>query len=155
MKSLLPRTIIKGLVGGILVGFVIGFYVLGLTSYYVIQAADFVHEVSREHADSRYATVILVSFMVVFAAIGPFFATGTYGPWLRHAIYGLVGAITLVTVIGLIGAGMTNEQPFYVNKLSNRKWIDGARFYGITVAVFIGPVAGILIGQKISRRSEP
>lgn len=155
MKSLLPQTIIRGLVGGILVGFVIGSYILGLTSYYVIQSADFVHEVAREHADSRYATVILVSFMAVFATIGPYFSAGSYGPWLRHATYGLVGAVMLVTIIGLIGAAMTNEQPFYSNKLSNREWIDGARFYGIPVAVLIGPVTGMLIGQRISRRSEP
>jgi hypothetical protein len=112
------------------------------------------HPVPYEHSQSRYASTVLLAFVVVFAAIGPVIAAASFGPWIRHAVYGLVGGVGLVVVVALIGAAITNQQPFNMNKVSHSTWTDIARIYAVPVMLIIGPVSGILIG-RICRRLRP
>ena len=147
MNARLPRIIVSGILGGVLVGFLIGAYVVVLTGDHVIRRDAYAHPLQYEQSQSRYGTTVLLAFMVVFAAIGPVIAAASFGSWIRHAIYGLVGGVGLVVVVTLIVAAIMNQQPFNMYKGSHRTCIDIARIYAVPVALIIGPVAGILIGR--------
>tara|TARA_R110002111_G_scaffold262504_1_gene338849 strand:- start:1052 stop:1480 length:429 start_codon:yes stop_codon:yes gene_type:complete len=135
----------------------LGMYLCVLTIDYVIQRSDYAQPLLFEQAQIRYSSAVILSLMIVFSLVGPFIAAASFGPWLRHAVYGLVGCIALVVGVALVGAGIKNEQPF--NKLKSdgngkTDCIDAARLYGIPVSFVIGPIAGILIGRQWIKQAE-
>ncbi len=154
MKIHIVGVILKGICVGALSGLVLGFYICVLTSRYVIQRADYSHPLFYENAEGRYNSTVILSFVLVFSVVGPFVASASYGRWMRHAVYGLVGCIGLVVVLALTGAVIKNEQPFHMNKISERTCIDAARLYGIPASFVIGPLAGILIGGYRDKRLQ-
>ncbi len=154
MNARLPRIVIVGILGGVLVGFLIGAYIVILSEDHVIRRDDYAHPLLYEQSQLRYASTVMLAFVIVFAAIGPVIAAASFGPWIRHAVYGLVGGIGLVVAIALIGAAITNQQPFNVHKRSLHTWIDVARIYAIPASLILGPVFGILVGRVRYRRSD-
>lgn len=140
--------IVKGVIGGAFAGLFVGVVLANLTVGYVIQRTDYVHATLFEMAERRYCNVVLLSVILLFVLIGPFFAAVSFGPWLRHAMYGLLGGVALVVGIALLGAWVQGERPFYGNKVSSEEnRIAAARGYGIPAAFVIGPLAGVLIGR--------
>ena len=152
MKTHLLQVLMKGLIGGALVGFLIGAYIVVLSKEHVIHREDFTYPLAFEQAEQRYLSTILLAFISVFAAIGPFIATASFGPWIRHAVYGLTGSVALVVGVTLFAARITNQQPFNRYKGSESTCIDLARIYLLPAALVTGPVIGLLIGA-LSRRS--
>ncbi len=133
VNNRLPRILASGILGGVLVGFLIGVYVVVLTADHVIRRDDFLHPLQFEQSESRYGRTVLLAFMIVFASIGPFIAAASFGSWIRHAVYGLVGGVGLVVVVTLIAAAISNQQPFNTYKGSQSTCIDieGVRQVGL------------------------
>ncbi len=154
MNTRVPRIVIEGIFGGALVGFLIGAYVVVLTRGHVIQRADFVYPLAFEQAQSRYLFTMLFVFVAVFAAVGPVIAAASFGPWIRHAVYGLAGGVTLAVVVALLAASIMDQQPFNMYKGSKSTCIDIARVYAVPVAIIIGPITGILFGTLRRCRAE-
>ena len=152
MHSRLSRVVIGGILGGGLVGFLIGAYVVILTADHVIRPDYFANALSYEQSKARFASTVLLAFVVVFAAIGPVVASASFGGWIRHAVYGLVSAVAIVVGVTLIAAAVTNQQPINMTKGARRTYIDVARTYAIPMALIIGPVAGILTGRFLGCR---
>lgn len=152
MRNRVPQILVRGILGGSLVGLLIGAYIIVLTGGFVVQRDDFSHPLVFERAELRYHSTVLVSFVVVFAAIGPFIAAGSYGLWIRHAVYGILASIALVVAVTLVAAMITNQQPINMYKGSKTTCIDIARNYALPAAAVVGPLAGILIGAQWRRR---
>lgn len=152
MKDRVIWILSRGIIGGVLVGFLIGAYVVMLTEHHVIQRDDYVYPIRFEQAESRYGTTVLFAFVVVFAAIGPFVAAASFGPWIRHAVYGLTCGIAVVAGVALVSAIVTDQQPFNMQKGSKSTCIDIARIYTLPVAIVVGPAVGILTGALLCRR---
>ena len=148
------RNILKGVIGGAFVGLFLGAYTASLTLGHVIQKADFAHPTLFEMAEFRYRWTLILSYLFVFSLMGPFFAAVTFGPWMRHAVYGLLGCVALVVGVALLGALISGEQPFNHFKGASRTWIDAARLYGVPASFVIGPIVGILIGRYQTKRVE-
>lgn len=153
MDSRLPRAVLSGILGGALVGFLIGAYVVVLTKDHVLHRYDFSIALHYEQSQSRYVSTVLLAFVATFAAIGPFVASASFGGWIRHAVYGLVSSIGTVVCVTLIAAAITGQQPINMMKGSPITYIDVERVYAIPVAIIVGPIAGILVGNFIGRRS--
>ncbi len=151
MNSRLPRVTIGGALGGVLVGFLIGAYVVVLTKDHVIQLDDFVDASRYEQSQSRYVYTVVLAFISTFAVIGPFVVAASFGDWIRHAVYGLVSTIGAVICVTLIAAAISNQQPINMKKSAPSTYIDVARTYAVPVAIIVGPVAGILVGKFICR----
>lgn len=147
MTSTLPTTIARGTLVGLLAGLLIGAYVSILSADYVVQRADYTTSLRYEEAQSRYASVVVSAFGVVFAVVGPVVAAASFGSWIRHAVYGLVGGIGLVLVVSLTCAAGLNQRPFNPHKTAYSTSIDLARLYFVPIAVIVGPICGILIGN--------
>ena len=152
MNARLPRIVIKGLVGGALVGCLTAAYVIVLTEDHVIRRDDFAYPLPYEQSQSRYRSTILLAFTVPFAAIGPVIAAASFGSWIRHAVYGLVGGLGLVVGVTLVTAVITNQQPFNMHRGAHSTYIDIARNYVVPAALIVGPVIGILIGRSLCCR---
>ena len=153
MNSRMPRVVLSGILGGALVGFLIGMYVAVLTESQVIRRDDYAVDLLYEQAKLRYVSTVLLAFVVVFAAIGPVVASATFGGWIRHAVYGLVSAIAIVVCLTLVAAAITGQQPINMMKGSPSTYIDFARIYAVPIAMLFGPIAGIVIGRFLGRRS--
>lgn len=151
MKVELLKTVVKGLVGGALAGFVVAIYVTAVAGEYVIHHDDYSHPVFYQDAQSRFVHTIFLSFTLAFAAIGPVIAAGSYGRWLRHATFGLVCGVALATGIVMIGSAIAHQQPFYSAKGTRADWTEFGLFYAIPCALIFGPVLGILIGNSRGR----
>jgi len=149
----MARIVFKGIVGGALVGAVIGAYAVVLTEDHVVQPDGFARPLFFEQDQARYASTVLVAFIGVFTAIGPFIVAASFGPWIRHAVYGLVGSVGLVVVVALIAAAIMNQQPFNMNKVSHSTCIDIARIYAVPIAIIIGPAVGIQAGTLWRRQN--
>ncbi len=147
----LLQILMKGILGGALAGLLTGAYVVILSTEYVIQRDDFIYPLAFENAEQRYALTVLTAFVVIFAAIGPLVAAASFGPWIRHAVYGLTASVTLVVAVTLFAAWATNEQPFNMHKGSSSWWIDIARVYILPAALVAGPVLGLLTGGVLRR----
>ena len=145
----------KGIIGGVLVGLFIGSYVTVLSKDHVIKRDDFSHPIAYEQAESRYISTVILAFTSVFAAIGPFVAAASIGPWISHAIYDLTGCVIVVVAATLLAAGIRNEEPFNSNKVAKSTCIDLARNYFLPAALVTGPVFGLLIGRSIRRSERP
>lgn len=145
------KTLISGVVGGAMVGFLIGVYVLNLTADYVVQHGDFADPRAFEVAQARFIRTTLAAFVAAFAIVGPYVAAASFGPWIRHAVLGLVGGIAAVVVAALVTALVANEQPFNRRKGAESISIDIARLYGVPAAIGVGPVIGILVGRRRNR----
>jgi hypothetical protein len=52
-----------------------------------------------------------------------------------------------------MAAAITGQQPINMMKGSPSTYIDVARVYAIPVAIIVGPIAGILVGKYMGRRS--
>ena len=146
----LPRMLLAGLSGGSLVGLLVGAYLASVSVDYVIRRDDYSHPLIYEQAQRRYVATVALLFLAVFALVGPVFAAASYGPWLRHMVYGFLGGIVTVVALALFCAALTNQQPFNAYKGSHSTCIDIARIYGISVATVIGSVIGILVGRRTS-----
>jgi hypothetical protein len=144
MKAHLPQILTRGLIGGALVGLLIGAYVIVLSKDHVIRHEDFSHPLVYEQAESRFISTVILAFTIVFAGIGPFIAAASFGPWIRHAIYGLTGSVFVVVAVTLLAAGINKEQPFNSNKVAKSTCIDLARIYFLPAALVAGPVVGLL-----------
>ncbi len=146
--------LLKGILAGAYIGYVLGYYICDLTSGYVIQNIDYTHSFYFEKAQERFRSMMVLSFVVVFAFIGPFVAAATFGRWMRHAVYGFVTCLVLVVICALVGAAKMNENPFHDRKRGNSKHtcIDAARYYGIPASLLVGPIAGIIIGGYRDKR---
>lgn len=141
-------TTLKGVISGAFIGLFLGVYISNLTIGYVIQSTDYVNRTMFEMAESRFSSILILSFVTILTLIGPYVASTTFGPWPRHALYGLLGGVVLVVGIALLGAFIQGERPFYGSKLlAEQTWIDAARGYGIPAAFVVGPIVGILIGR--------
>lgn len=150
MPNNLPTIILKGVIGGAFSGFVIGAYFVEFSKKYVFRADDFRHVIFQEETEFRYTLAVVSAFVAAFAMIGPYVAAGSYGSWIRHAIYGLVGCVGFV--VGLAGfAGffyelLYRERPFGRSSQSFDMWYGMAHHVGIPLALVIGPWIGIGIG---------
>jgi hypothetical protein len=111
--------LVRGGLGGLLVGFLIGAYVVFLTSHHVIHEDEFQFRLQYELAQERYGVTVLLAFMAVFTFIGPFIAAAAFGSWIRHAVYGLVAGLGLVVAVTLIAAAITDQQPINKHKGSS------------------------------------
>jgi predicted small integral membrane protein len=131
MNSRMPRVVLSGILGGTLVGFLIGMYVVVLTESHVIRRDDYAAALFHEQAQLRYVSTVLQAFVVVFAAIGPVVASASFGGWIRHAIYGLVSAIALVVCVTLVAAALTGQQPINMMRESPSTYINFARIYAM------------------------
>ena len=151
MLTRIALTVIKGVLGGAAVGLLIGAYAMGLTAGQVLRRDEFSAAILFEEAELRYAKAVILSFVVTFAAIGPYVAAANFGPWIRHAAYGLAASVGLVVGIALLAAAMTNQQPFNRYIGSKSTCIDIARDNGLPLALLLGPPAGILIGIRKRR----
>jgi len=143
--------ILKGIIAGAYIGYVLGKYICVLTSSYVIQSIDYSHSFYYAKTQERFSEMIVLSFVIVFTIVGPFVAAASLGRWMRHAFYGLLGCMTLVVEGALMRAAYLNENPFFNDSYHNTHMIestsiDAARLYGIPASFVIGPLAGILIG---------
>lgn len=154
MNSRSPRVVIGGILGGGLVGFLIGAYVVVLTHDYVIRSDDYAHPLQYEQSQTRFASTVLLAFIIVFASIGPIIAFASFGTWIRHAVYGMVSAIGMVVIVALIAAAITNQQPFNTMKGSQRTCIDIACTYAVPAAIILGPGAGILAARFLGCRTD-
>src|SRR5688572_21959709 len=96
-----PRVLFNGILGGALVGLLIGFYVVLLTTGHVVRRVDFNLAIEFEEAKTRFSWTVLLAFVVVFSFIGPLIASASFGPWVRHAVYGLVVSIGLIVGVAL------------------------------------------------------
>ena len=132
----LVETILKGVLGGVFTGFILGFYLTVLTRDYVIEPGHFQTDVLFEQGQVRFTQVVMLGCMGILALVGPFIVAAEFGPWLRHAVYGLVGCLALVV----------NEPLVYNSKMADTTCIDAARLYGIPAAFVLGPIVGIMIG---------
>ena len=150
-RTFTPQILMKGILGGALVGFLIGAYVVVLSREHLIQREDFTHPIAFEQAEERYASTMLLAFVVVFAAIGPFVVAASFGPWIRHAVYGAIVGIVVVVAVTLVVAHRRNEQPFNHYKGASGACIDFARQVGLP----IGALVGCVIGLAIRRYSRP
>ena len=147
MKRDLPLLLVKGIICGAFVGLLVGAYVVFQSEDRVIRRDDFTHPVTLEQAQERYSSTVILAFVAVFAAIGPYIAAASFGPWIRHAVFGLTGGVLLVVAGALLAAGITNQQPFNSNKVSKSTCIDVAFIYLLPAAVIVGPVVGLLVGK--------
>lgn len=147
----LTQVLVKGIAGGALAGLLVGAFVVILSKEYVIQREDFTYPLAFEQAKQRYASTVLLAFVAVFGAIGPFIAAASFGSWIRHAVYGLTGSFALVVGVTLCAAWTTNQQPFNMYKGSSSQWIDIARVYVLPAALIVGPVIGLVTGAFIRR----
>lgn len=143
----LIELILKGMVGGAFAGLILGFYVTVLTRNYVIQQSHYQTVIFFEEGRVRYMQVVMLSIIGILSLIGPFIAAADYGPWLRHAVYGLVGCISLVVGAALLGTIIRKEHFVYHSKMAEMTCIDAARLYGLPTAFVLGPIAGVLIGR--------
>jgi uncharacterized sodium:solute symporter family permease YidK len=148
------RTVLKGIIGGACFGFLIGAYIVVLSKAYVIRSNDFTYPMAYEETEERYASTLVLFFVTVFAVIGPYIAAASYGPWLRHGVYGLVCSVAAVVVTTLIAASIADQQPFNMHKTATSEWIDLARVYLLPGALVAGPVIGMWVGRFL-RRSGP
>lgn len=139
--------LLRGGIGGLLVGILIGAYVALMTVGHVIREDEFQSRLQYELAQERYRATVLLAFMAVFTFIGPFIAAAAFGSWIRHAIYGLVAGLGLVVAVTLITAAITNQQPINRHKGSSSTCIDIARMYAFPAMIVIGPCVGILVGK--------
>jgi hypothetical protein len=147
MKLHLPLLLVKGIISGAFVGFLVGAYVVFQSEDRVIRRDDFTHPVTLEQAQERYSSTVILAFVMVFAVIGPYIAAASFGPWIRHAVFGLMGGVLLVVSGTLFAAGIKNQQPFNRNKVSEGTCIDVALTYLLPAAVVVGPVVGLLVGK--------
>jgi len=150
----LVGTTLKGVIGGAYAGLIFGFFVSALTRDYVIQRGDYKLPLLFEEAQMRFTQVVILSCIVILSLIGPFIAAASFGPWIRHALYGLLGCVALVVGVALFGALVQGEQPLVNLKGAERTWIDRARFYGIPAAFVVGPIVGIVIGRLWLRQPK-
>lgn len=153
----LVETILKGVLGGVFTGFILGFYLTVLTRDYVIEPGHFQTEVLFEQGQVRFTQVVMLGCMGILALVGPFIVAAEFGPWLRHAVYGLVACLALVVGGALLGSRLMNEPLVYDSKMADRTCIDAARLYGIPTAFVLGPIVGMLIGGAREKwyRQEP
>ncbi len=152
MDFRLPRVVLSGILGGALVGFLVGAYVVVLSQGHVIRRDDFADALAYEQTQWRFISTVVAAFVVVFAAIGPVVASASFGVWIRHAVYGMVSAVGVVVGVTLIAAAITGQQPLNMTKGSPSTYIDIARAYAVPVAIITGPIAGILIGRFLGYR---
>jgi cytochrome bd-type quinol oxidase subunit 2 len=138
---------IRGIIGGLLVGFLIGAYVALMTVGHVIREDEFQSRLQYELAQERFGATVLLAFMEVFTFIGPFITAAAFGSWIRHAVYGLVAGLGLVVAVTLIAAAITDQQPINKHKGSSSTCIDIARVYAFPAMIVIGPCVGILVGK--------
>jgi hypothetical protein len=158
MKTDLLFTILRGVVVGFLTGLLLGVYVCILSGSHVIRRSDYAFPILYEEAQSRYVSVILTSFSLVLAAVGPVVTAASFGPWIRHAVYGLVGGISLVLIVALVCAACLNQLPFNRSYLAYSTSIDLARMYFVPIAVVVGPICDIIVGRiqyPASNRNAP
>lgn len=148
----LVETILKGVLGGVFTGFILGFYLTVLTRDYVIEPGHFQTDVLFEQGQVRFTQVVMLGCMGILALVGPFIVAAEFGPWMRHAVYGLVGCLTLVVGGALLGSRLRNEPLVYNSKMADTTCIDMARLYGIPAAFVLGPLVGIMIGRYCEKR---
>jgi len=153
MEPRLRLAVFSGILGGALVGFLIGAYVAVLTKDHVLHRDDFSIALHYEQSQARYVATVLLAFVATFAVIGPFVASASFGGWIRYAVYGLVSSIGIVVCVTLMAAAIKGQQPINMMKVSPSTYIDVARVYAIPGAIIVGPIAGILVGKFIGRRS--
>lgn len=151
MSAKLVRTVLAGLLGGAAIGLVAGGYAIVLTEIIVLHRDDFATPLAFEQTQNRFRLVLLAAFSVVFAVSGPYIAAGSYGPWLRDAIYGAVCGAMLVVGLTLFFAFVTNEQPFNQFVGSESRWIDRGRLYGVPAALLLGPLFGTIAGRRFRK----
>lgn len=147
--------VVKGILVGGLIGFLSGAYVALLTKGYVLRREDYLSSILYEQTKSRFIFSMLLTFVIVFAAIGPVVAAASFGPWLRHAVFGLVGGIGTVVFCALACAAIANQQPFNMRKGSSSTYIGRARVYAIPMAFIVGPIVGIWLGRMLCLSGNP
>ncbi|MGQ0636059.1 MAG: hypothetical protein ACT4QC_15720 [Planctomycetaceae bacterium] len=129
----------------------IGAYVVALSRDHVVQRDSFSHPLAFELTQERYAWTVLLAFIAVFAAIGPFVAAASFGPWIRHAVYGAVAGIATVigAVLGI--AHLRDEQQFHSIKGGWGMRSDFALRIGIPLGLLAGSAAGLALGKRTRR----
>ncbi len=141
----------KGVLGGAILGFLVTNYVLHLTNGYVVQRDDFAYPLAYEQAQQRYATTLLLAFVIVFAGAGPLLVAASFSPWMKHAVYGLVCGVGLTVFVALFAATIAGERPFRPDKVGKQTCMDFAHHCGIPIAMVAGPLIGVWAGKP--RRS--
>lgn len=114
----------------------------------MFRADDFRHVIFKRKPSSVTLLAVVSAFVAAFAMIGPYVAAGSYGPWIRHAIYGLVGCVGIVVGLAVFAGFfyelLYGQRPFRSSQ-SFDMWYGMAHHIGICLIV-IGPWIGIGIG---------
>lgn len=155
------KLLIKGIVGGSLVGFVLGFYAWVTVKDYVLSPVEFEHPRIQEIVEVRFRTAMLCSFVVCFASIGPFIAGAEFGPWIRHAAYGMTTVTLLIALAAIIADRISHPEFASQGKgWSHSIYLDFAHNFAVPIGFFAGTTIGILFGkwkwpEQSSAQSSP
>ena len=147
MLNSVAKSTISGIVGGVLLGMLVGGYVVVQTRETVIQRDAYKTSLLHEQAELRYIKSTITAFAITFAVVGAGVGNATFGSWLSPAIYGVLGTFVALIILTLVAAAFTDQQPFNMQKGSSRTIIDFVRTYGVPVSVVVGPFAGILYSR--------
>lgn len=153
MLTSIFKSTISGIVGGLLLGVLVGGYVVVQAHDTVIDRDAYKTSLLYEQAELRYVKFTVTAFAITFALIGAWVGNATFGTWLSPAVYGVLGTFVVFIVLTLATATVTGQQPVNMQKGSSRTIIDLARTYGVPISVVAGPVAGILYNRwRAARR---
>ena len=154
MSNFILHVLIKGILAGAFVGLVAGVYASHLTLQNVIKKEDYSHPLYYERAQERYTTAMRRSFLVAFAFCGPFVAAASFGEWIRHAVYGVIGCLGFVVTFSLL-ISIANFAFGDVSVIASIKFpsppVRFAQQYGVPAAFLLGPIVGIVFGRYRQR----
>ncbi len=149
MNKNIPAIIFKGLTFGALIGLLIGIVVLFISDREnpVVRRPDYKHVVFFEKDDAYFAKIVTVSFILVFAYIGPYVAGSTFNPQVRPALYGLFGCLLLVTLIAfpILASGPESKSDDH-----HTKWSSFIYHSVVPMALIIGPFVGIYLNKWLN-----
>lgn len=147
MLTPIAKSTISGIVVGLLLGTLVGGYVVVQAHETVIDRDAYKTSLLYEQAELRYVKSTVTAFAMTFALIGAWVGNATFGSWLSPAVYGVLGTFVALIVLTLVTAAVTGQQPVNMQKGSSRTIIDLARTYGVSISIVAGPVAGLLYNQ--------
>ncbi len=151
MKTTLLRSVIKGVIAGAIVGLFFGLIYILLSTDYEIRWRSFTHLNLHEQAQFRITENIVLAFVAFYATLGPFAITNTLKV-IRPTVYGFLTMLSILVGITLVSAWFRNEQPFNWYKTSESTSIDFVRSYGVPASVICGPILGVLVHRRWSRK---
>ncbi|CAN0478626.1 unnamed protein product, partial [Hapterophycus canaliculatus] len=107
MLTPIVKSTISGIVGGLLLGTVVGGYVVVQAHETVIDRDAYKTSLLYEQAEMRYVKSTVTAFAITFALVGAWVGNATFGSWLSPAVYGVLGTFVALIVLTLMTAAVT------------------------------------------------